>query len=299
MCWTEITWNAPLNRWNIERPTGPDYRCDIFEDEVQTVGQVGPINGQPPQTPRTPAPSTEDKEEGSEDTEHTVESRAPGNTTEEERLADLAESIHINPPAMATMTEAAEVIVEEPTYLQREITNNINQYTRHRTRCITNIIDDEAALRQAQEPNRPDPPSGRPEILPELPPIQLPQDNRPPRGFPGGGFPGGRGFPGGGAPGGGGGYPGGGGPLGARPPGGGWGPPPIQVPQPQQGKLVGETPTIYDGDRKNTQLFINQWELYWGVNNDNPLMINPYRQAMFFLTYIKGAHVNKWVVAVN
>jgi|SRR6266702_98467 len=29
-------------------------------------------------------------------------------------------------------------------------------------------------------------------------------------------------------------------------------------------------------DRKNMQLFINQWELYWGVNNDNPLMINPY-----------------------
>ena len=58
--------------------------------------------------------------------------------------------------------------------------------------------------------------------------------------------------------------------------GGGWGPPPVPVPQPQAGKLVGETPSIYDGDRKNTQLFINQWELYWGVNNDNPLMINPY-----------------------
>ncbi len=40
VCWTEITWNAPNNRWNIERPTGPDYRCDIFEDEVQTMGQV-------------------------------------------------------------------------------------------------------------------------------------------------------------------------------------------------------------------------------------------------------------------
>jgi len=28
-------------------------------------------------------------------------------------------------------------------------------------------------------------------------------------------------------------------------------------------------------------------------------MVNPYQQAMFFLTYIKGARVNKWVVAVN
>jgi len=46
-------------------------------------------------------------------------------------------------------------------------------------------------------------------------------------------------------------------------------------------------------------LFINQWDLYWGVNNDNPLMMNPYQQAMFFLTYVKGTNVNEWVMAVN
>jgi len=28
-------------------------------------------------------------------------------------------------------------------------------------------------------------------------------------------------------------------------------------------------------------------------------MINPYQRAMFFLTYIKGIHVNEWVIAVN
>jgi len=84
VCWTEITWNTPQNWWNIERPTGLDYRCDIFEDEVQMAGQVGPIDGQPPQTPRTPAPSTDDEGEESENSDNTVESRAPGNTTEEE-----------------------------------------------------------------------------------------------------------------------------------------------------------------------------------------------------------------------
>ncbi len=66
MCWTEITWDAPHNRWNVERPTGLDYRCNIFEDEVQTAGQVGPIDGQPLQPPRTLAPSTENEEEESE-----------------------------------------------------------------------------------------------------------------------------------------------------------------------------------------------------------------------------------------
>ncbi len=83
------------------------------------------------------------------------------------------------------------------------------------------------------------------------------------------------------------------------PPRGGWGPPPLPMPQAHQGKLVGEPPTIYNGDRKKTTLFINEWELYWAVNNDNTLMINPYRRAMFFLTYIKGTRVNEWVMAVN
>jgi len=71
------------------------------------------------------------------------------------------------------------------------------------------------------------------------------------------------------------------------------------MPQAHQGKLVGEPPTIYARDRKKTTLFINEWELYWAVNNNNTLMINPYRRAMFFLTYIKGTRVNEWVMAIN
>ncbi len=46
-------------------------------------------------------------------------------------------------------------------------------------------------------------------------------------------------------------------------------------------------------------MFTNQWDLYWGVNNDNALLANPYRRAMFFLTYIKGSLVNEWVVTVS
>jgi len=154
-------------------------------------------------------------------------------------------------------------------------------------------------MRRATRPDRADPPSSGPEQLPELPPIHLPQDNQPQRWFPGRGFPRGGGFPGGGGFPRGGGYPGGGGVPPGGPPGGGWGPPPPPIPQAQPGKLVVEPPTIYNGDRKKMTLFINEWELYWAVNNDNPLMINPYRRAMFFLTYIKGVQVNEWVMAVN
>jgi len=105
------------------------------------------------------------EEQGSEQSDDMIESGQPGNTTEEEGLANLAESIHINPPEMATMTEAPRI---------GEV---INEHTRHRIRQIANIIDDEAAIRQADGPDRADPPSGGLEQLPELPLIQLPQDD--------------------------------------------------------------------------------------------------------------------------
>src|SRR6266702_2623090 len=250
-------------------------------------GNIGQINGQPPLTPRTPAPSTDSREEeeeeaASENSENTIKSGVPRNTTEEDRLAEPAESIHIHPPTMATMTEA--IIGQE------QVEEVINKHTGHHVRCVANIVDDEVAMRCAIGPDMADPPSGGPKVLPELPPIQLPQDDQLGRGFPGEGLPGGGGFPGGR-----GGFPG----RGGYPRGGGWGPPPIHAPQANPGKLVGELPNIFDGDQKQTQLFINQWELYWWVNNDNTLMMNPYRQAMFFLTYIKGAHVDEWVVAIN
>ncbi len=166
MCWCEITWNAPEAVWNVVRLAGPDYHCDIFEDEVQMSGNVGVIDGQVPLTPRTPAPSTdsreEEEEQGSESSENTIESGQPGNTTEEEGLANLAESIHINPPEMATMTE--EPRTEEL----------IDENTGHRIRCVVNVVDEEASLRRATGPDRADPPSGGLERLPELPPIRLP-----------------------------------------------------------------------------------------------------------------------------
>jgi len=87
VCWTEITWNAPEALWNIVQPTGPDYWCDIFEDEVQTAGQVGPIDRQPIAQPRTLAPSTAsegEEEDADKRTKGTEETGAAGNTTKED-----------------------------------------------------------------------------------------------------------------------------------------------------------------------------------------------------------------------
>ncbi len=131
--------------WNVVQPTGPDYCCDIFEDEVRTSGNVGAIDRQPPLTPRTPVPSTdsreEEEEQGSKQSEDTIESGQPGNTTEEEGLANLAESIHINPPEMATMTE--------PPHTEEAI----NEQMGHQVRRIVNVVDEEASLQRAAGPD--------------------------------------------------------------------------------------------------------------------------------------------------
>jgi len=296
-CWCETTWSVLHQRWNITRPTGDEYRCNIFEDEVIHDGDQGPIDGQEDKennsilhNPRTPAPSTTEGSEGDASEPESATTGEPGNTTEESQLAALAESIHINPPE--TMTTMTEPVRERIAQIENPI---IDPHTGH-IRGLTQVnVEDEAALRRARGPDHPDPPSGPEGYLRYDLPLGNPGGGPPGRGggSPGGGFPGngppGGGFPRGGPPGGG--FPGGGPPQGGPPLG-------AHAPQPA-GKFVGDPPMIFDGNRKNTQMFTNQWDLYWGVNNDNPLLANPYRRAMFFLTYIKGSLVNEFVVTVS
>ncbi len=113
------------------------------------AGIIGQINRQPPQTPRTLAPSTdsrEDKGRSEEGSEDTIMSGVPGNTMEEDRLAEFTESIHINPPEMVTMTEATrkQIVEQEMVFTRWEAENAINPHTGHQR--IINIVDDEAVI---------------------------------------------------------------------------------------------------------------------------------------------------------
>ncbi len=96
---------------------------------------------------------------------------------------------------------------------------------------------------------------------------------------------GGGGGPSGSGGGGGGGPPGGGG---GGPPGGG---PPAAGPGPGQAgggaKLV--------GNRDRTQLFLSQWEIYWGLNYTVDTMAQSYTRVLCFLSYIQGPEVQDWV----
>ena len=98
--------------------------------------------------------------------------------------------------------------------------------------------------------------------------------------------------PGGGNPGGGGGNPGGGGgnPGGGNPAGGGGG----RNPTPPHEKLSGQQPIIFKGDRRKSEAFMQEWNIYRGINRFTPQMTNPFSRTLMFLSFIKGDKVQEW-----
>ena len=246
-CWVEVTWNPIDRRWDCICPLHPRYQCEI-PHPVPPVAEWGPLDGaedtEPQETEEAPPQAESDTTEDSEESERSERSPTPQmHASTDPAVADLtvaAELIHIHDP-MATFTiqTAQEVITLPP----------INPATGHR------FMDDEAAIHRAIAPDIGDPPSA------ERPMHHLRRNDDDDEGR-------------GGLPGGGGGPPqGGGGGGGAPPPGHGGLP---QQAHPLTEKFVGNAPIIFTGDRSKTEQFLTQWELYWGVNNNNSLMRNAY-----------------------
>ena len=148
------------------------------------------------------------------------------------------------------------------------------------------VTEDDVAVNRAVGPDRADPPSH-------------PNDRFTRRpyggGLPSGGPPGGLG---GGPPGGGGGGPPGGG-GGAGSPGANLAPLPGPDAPRGSDKLIGNPPSVFNGDKTKSEEFSTQWQLYEGVNMTNNQMRIPFQRAMLFLTYLQGPLVNEWVKAMS
>ncbi len=100
--------------------------------------------------------------------------------------------------------------------------------------------------------------------------------------------------------------PGGGGPTGGRgtgtprggggtgPPGGGGGPPGGASGGGGNGKLGGNPPSDFDGNRALVDAFINEFNLYCLSNIDAEQMVNPMKRTALMLGFIKGSNVKDW-----
>jgi hypothetical protein len=290
VCWVEVRLQEPAGSeayWQAFRIAGQDLGLDITQGDVElhlqsttlhsyreSVTSSHSSRASTPSEPSIILPRPSPHQPGSRDQEiaHT-----------------LAESLNIHEPMSNTLT------LEVPA-------GTINPVTGH-------VDADDAALFWAIGPNQPDPPSVSGTDRTTHVPFGWirPQSGRMPEPrryiYGGGGGPPGGNPPRGGPPGGPFGPPGGPfGPPGGGPPGGG---PPAPIPPApavmggRSDKLVGNTPTIFKGERSRAEEFITQWQLYEGVNITNDLMRNAYQRAMLFLTYIQGPIVNEWVKGVN
>ena len=64
---------------------------------------------------------------------------------------------------------------------------------------------------------------------------------------------------------------------------------------PDTGRLNGNTPTIFDGDRSKSKNFLREFDLLWEMNANHTLFTEPYKRVMAALSYIRGPIVDDWV----
>jgi hypothetical protein len=62
----------------------------------------------------------------------------------------------------------------------------------------------------------------------------------------------------------------------------------MAAPAPETGRLRGEAPEYFNGDRSEADLFKHQFNIYKGLNTNHEIMITPYFCAMQFLSLIRG-----------
>ncbi|KAH9040495.1 hypothetical protein EDB85DRAFT_2173781 [Lactarius pseudohatsudake] len=296
ICWAKVAWNPPLQRWDVNRPAGSEFCCDINRREIPSREDWGRLDGQETPSSQAAPEAASESETDTEEDESEEDHLSNVNPEEQEELARLTAAVTIHerpdvPAESSSLPEPEDIYIHEPedmatatiaeAHTEEQPLLPINPNTGHCTqKKIWRSIKPWAWIKMT----RPVEEGGG------WPPDDGLQGGGggPPRGPRGGGFGFGRppvGF--------------GGGPPGGWPPVGG---PPVRPAAPPPGgnsKFVGQPPEVFTGDRTKTEEFLTQWELYWGINNNNTVMSNPYQRAMIFLTYIQGSGVNEWLVAIS
>jgi hypothetical protein len=69
----------------------------------------------------------------------------------------------------------------------------------------------------------------------------------------------------------------------------------MAAPAQETGKLRGQEPEFFAGDRSEANLFKRQFSIYRELNANHEIMTTPYFRAMQFLSLIRGHAVEDWV----
>jgi len=60
-------------------------------------------------------------------------------------------------------------------------------------------------------------------------------------------------------------------------------------------KLCGITPNNFNGDRRKSQQFLQEFNLLWGLNENHEIMVVPYYCTMYALSLMRGPNIDNWV----
>jgi len=60
-------------------------------------------------------------------------------------------------------------------------------------------------------------------------------------------------------------------------------------------KLRGSAPDTFKGNRRHSELFLHQFNLYWGLNENHEVMQIPYFCTMYALSLMRGPNIDDWV----
>jgi len=66
------------------------------------------------------------------------------------------------------------------------------------------------------------------------------------------------------------------------------------ITNPANGALKGNPPPIFNGDRSTTRRFINNFDLWKALNQQNDTMRKPFSRVVTLLTYMDGTQVDAW-----
>ena len=69
---------------------------------------------------------------------------------------------------------------------------------------------------------------------------------------------------------------------------------PTQVAAPTTDKLRGIPPEIFKGDRRHSELFLHQFNLYWGLNETHEIMQVLYFHMIYALSLMRGPNIDDW-----
>ena len=67
-----------------------------------------------------------------------------------------------------------------------------------------------------------------------------------------------------------------------------------QAPAAVKEVFTGTAPSTFNGDRAQSEQFMREFTLFRALNDNHELILNPYKQVIVMLSFLKGPKIEDW-----